>query len=79
MQHEREGDSDALCSSTDTPRWPTPSGLHRSSNGSCCSSDVEDKADSLIDKTPDSQSSESDRRQGAKPPRRKQGILLRMI
>ncbi|XP_008274197.1 lebercilin-like protein [Stegastes partitus] len=48
-----EGDDDAVSCSTDTSRWSSPSRLSCGSESPQHSSDCEDKAGSLIDKTPD--------------------------
>ncbi|XP_036976550.1 lebercilin-like protein isoform X2 [Acanthopagrus latus] len=72
--HQREGDGDAVGRSTDTSRWSSPSSLHC---GSRHSSDSEDRADPLIDKSPGAYSSDQSRQpklrqkgKGAQGPRR---------
>ncbi|KAM8769899.1 uncharacterized protein AB9X84_004919 [Acanthopagrus schlegelii] len=72
--HQREGDGDAVGRSTDTSRWSSPSSLHC---GSRHSSDSEDQADPLIDKSPGAYSSDQPRQpklrqigKGAQGPRR---------
>ncbi|XP_035535968.1 lebercilin-like protein [Morone saxatilis] len=67
----KEGDGDAVSCSTDTSRWSTPPRPCSGSNTSNCSSDYEDQADSLIDKTPEAKSSVKS--QGSKPSRSKKG------
>ncbi|XP_030256172.1 lebercilin-like protein isoform X2 [Sparus aurata] len=59
--HQREADGDAVGRSTDTSRWSSPFTLHRGSNSSRRSSDSEDQADSLIDKSPEAYSSDLSR------------------
>lgn len=75
--HKKEGDGDAVSCSTDTSRWSTPPRLHCGSNSSHYSSDFEEQADSLTDRSPEAKS--SDKGQGPKPPGRQKGILFNMI
>lgn len=73
MQHRREGEGDTVCSSTNTSRWSSPSGLRCSSNSSCCSFDIEEKASLLKDNN--SEALSSDRWQDPEPSGRKQGMI----
>lgn len=74
---KKEGDGDAVSCSTDTSRWSSPPRLGCGSNSLRYTSDFEDQADSLIDKSPGHNS--SDKWQGPKPERRKKGISFNMI
>ncbi|XP_044057572.1 lebercilin-like protein isoform X1 [Siniperca chuatsi] len=67
----KEGDGDVVSRSTETSRWSTPFRPRCGSNSSHYSSDFEDQADSLIDKTPETKSSEQC--QESKSPGRKKG------
>uniref|UniRef100_A0A8P4KMR7 Lebercilin-like protein n=1 Tax=Dicentrarchus labrax TaxID=13489 RepID=A0A8P4KMR7_DICLA len=69
--HKKEGDGDAVSCSTDTSRWSTTPRPRSGPNTSHCSSDYEDQADPLTDKTPEAKSSVKS--QGSKPSRSKKG------
>ncbi|XP_029301710.1 LOW QUALITY PROTEIN: lebercilin-like protein [Cottoperca gobio] len=56
--HMKESDGDDVSCSTDTSRWSTPSRLRCGSNSSHYSSDFEDQADSLTDRTLDVKTSD---------------------
>nr|XP_040030261.1 LOW QUALITY PROTEIN: lebercilin-like protein [Gasterosteus aculeatus aculeatus] len=66
VAHVKEGDSDVVISSSDTSRWSSPCRLQSDSNRSNYTSDFEDQDDTLTDKGPKAETSDTCRRKKGK-------------